>query len=148
MSDKDPTDPEKKKVGKPKNKPTGDYAVGWCKPPPDGQFKKGESGNPKGRPKGAKSNKTLFKENFETKQSLTLNGKAAKLTAMELSYKQIAQKASAGDIRFIKLALALAAQFSENRTDVSTADLEVDLALLEEFVKKQKPEGWEDSNGT
>ena len=37
-----------------------DYA--WLKPT---QFKKGESGNPSGKPKGAKSMKTFLRERFE-----------------------------------------------------------------------------------
>ena len=31
------------------------YEVGYGRPPRTSQFKKGQSGNPKGRPKGAKS---------------------------------------------------------------------------------------------
>jgi hypothetical protein len=30
-----------------------DYKVGYGKPPKSGQFKRGKSGNPKGRPKGS-----------------------------------------------------------------------------------------------
>ncbi len=33
-----------------KNKPSGDYEVGYGKPPKSGQIKKGERRNPKGRP--------------------------------------------------------------------------------------------------
>jgi len=32
-----------------------DYEVGYGKPPKHGQFKPGQSGNPKGRPKGRKN---------------------------------------------------------------------------------------------
>ena len=35
----------------PKNQPTGNYEVGWCRPPKSGQWQKGQSGNPKGRRK-------------------------------------------------------------------------------------------------
>ena len=33
------------------------YEVGYGKPPSDKQFKKGQSGNPKGRPKGSRNKK-------------------------------------------------------------------------------------------
>jgi Family of unknown function (DUF5681) len=40
------SEPEAKELAK------GDYAVGYCRPPEHGRFKKGKSGNPRGRPKG------------------------------------------------------------------------------------------------
>ena len=39
-----------------------DYKVGYGKPPKKNRFKKGESGNPRGRPKGAKSRRPALPE--------------------------------------------------------------------------------------
>ena len=40
--------------------PDDDYAVGYKKPPLHTRFKKGQSGNPRGRPKGSKNFSTLL----------------------------------------------------------------------------------------
>jgi Family of unknown function (DUF5681) len=41
-----------------KSKASGDYDVGWGKPPQHSRFKKGQSGSPNGRPPKARNLKT------------------------------------------------------------------------------------------
>ena len=45
-----------------KNKPKGDYPVGYCKPPAEHRFRPGNNDNPKGRGKGSKSRKLVIQE--------------------------------------------------------------------------------------
>lgn len=41
--------------------------VGYGRPPQEHQFKRGQSGNPKGRPKGSKNESTILREILEHK---------------------------------------------------------------------------------
>ena len=73
---------------------------GKGKTDPKSWWKKGaRSPNPKGRPKGSKNQKTLYKEAFETKITVTMDGKQKTMSKKELGYHQVAQKAANGDIK-------------------------------------------------
>ena len=52
-----------------------DYEVGYGRPPKDKQFKKGQSGNPKGRPKGSRNFRTDLQEELQMQVQVTENGK-------------------------------------------------------------------------
>lgn len=51
-----------KKIKLPVQRTDADYEVGYAKPPAKTRFKPGQSGNPKGRPKGAKNKRPRLKE--------------------------------------------------------------------------------------
>jgi hypothetical protein len=53
---------------------------GYGKPPEHSRFKKGQSGNPHGRPKGSKNLRTLMLEELQKKVSIPANGKIRKLS--------------------------------------------------------------------
>jgi hypothetical protein len=57
-----------------------DYDVGYCKPPKEGQFQKGQSGNAKGRPEGSKSWKTLLEEVGRERITIIERGKPKRIT--------------------------------------------------------------------
>ncbi|MCY3732928.1 MAG: DUF5681 domain-containing protein, partial [Chloroflexi bacterium] len=50
------------------------YDVGFGKPPKHSRFKKGKSGNPKGRPKGSRNFSMVVKETLEEPVRVTSHG--------------------------------------------------------------------------
>ena len=66
-------------------------------PPKHRQFRKGTSGNPKGRPKGSKNLSTVIMEAARDEVSATINGKTRKISKLQATAMQLATKASAGD---------------------------------------------------
>lgn len=79
-----------------------DYEVGYGKPPKAHQFKTGKSGNPKGRPKGARGLKTDLREELNQKVSFTENGQVKTLRKQQLLVRQLAAKALKGEMGAIK----------------------------------------------
>jgi hypothetical protein len=75
------------------------YQIGYRRPPPDGQFKKGASGNPKGRPKGSKNFLTLLDKELAQKVVVNENGKKKSLTRLEAMVKRLVTGALQGDQR-------------------------------------------------
>src|SRR5262245_34469426 len=59
----------------------GEYKVGYGKPPKDTQFPKGQSGNPKGRPKGSKNLVTLIHEMLDQLIPVREDGRSRKVPA-------------------------------------------------------------------
>jgi hypothetical protein len=71
--------------------------VGYKKPPRDRQFRKGQSGNPKGRPKGAKNYSGILQKELNTLISITENGKHRLVTKQEALVKGTLNIALRGD---------------------------------------------------
>ena len=95
-----------------KTKPTGDYEVGYGRPPPHTRFKPGQSGNPKGRARGARDVKTLLEEalrqEFLEKVTVVEGGKRRTMTKLQVIVKTNANKAAKGEGRPLRELLALA----------------------------------------
>ncbi len=75
------------------------YTVGYKKPPQNGRFRKGQSGNPRGRAKGRKNYRTEFLEELAEKVAVTENGRQRKLSKQTLFIKRMVADAIKGDAR-------------------------------------------------
>src|SRR5690349_20202446 len=66
-----------------------DYEVGYGKPPHHTRFKTGQSGNPRGRPSGAKNLSTLLNEALNELIVVTENGGRKRISKRQASFKQL-----------------------------------------------------------
>ena len=89
-------------------KPNG--AVGYGRPPVNSQFKPGQSGNPKGRPKGSKNFATRFAEALSKPIRVRdrNNGKIRTLSKLDVMIEAITAKAMAGDPKAFATVIQLA----------------------------------------
>jgi hypothetical protein len=94
------------KLGKSEN-------VGFGKPPREHRFKPGNSGNPKGRPKGSLNIATSFAKAIREKVVINENGRRKTISKLEALWKQMANKAISGDVAAARLLLQMM-QFSDS----------------------------------
>jgi hypothetical protein len=76
-----------------------DYQVGKGRPPLHSRFRPGQSGNPKGRPKGTKRVGDLLTKILSRKVTVREGGSARKVTVQEAVFISMAAKAMKGDHR-------------------------------------------------
>ncbi|MFZ8977250.1 MAG: DUF5681 domain-containing protein [Pseudohongiellaceae bacterium] len=115
-----------------------DYEVGYGKPPKATQFKKGQSGNPKGRPKGVQNLATDLQDELSAKVEITEDGQTKKVTKQKAMVKQLMQKAIKGDPKSIDVVFKhyLTMELAKIRDDKEAEPSSEDKAIIEAFLKE------------
>lgn len=103
-------------MAKPKE---SDYCVGYGKPPAQSRFKKGQSGNPAGRPKGRLNLITVLGQALNAKVVVNEGGRRQTKSKLEVAITQVANKAAGGDLKALQMVLAWISILDP--TDTSTA---------------------------
>lgn len=119
-----------------------DYAVGYGRPPLSSRFKKGMSGNVRGRPKGQKNLKTLIKQAMTAQVSVregSRSTKVSKLVAVVLRQLQTALK---GDDRSAMAVIKMATQLglldeTDNNTEAIRLN-ESDEQIVQELLTRRR----------
>ena len=117
---------------------SSDEVVGYGRPPKATQFKKGESGNPKGRPKGSRTVGAVLQDILQQRIAVTENGKTRRLPALEVMLRRLANDAMRNEPVALKLMLSLFDRYGESpeagiRLDEVLAE---DKAILANFLKE------------
>jgi hypothetical protein len=73
--------------------------VGYGNPPKATRFKKGQSGNPKGRRQGTLNVATVLERALREKVVINENGRRKTITKLEAVIKQLVNKGASGDLR-------------------------------------------------
>jgi len=107
-------------------KAADDYKVGYKKPPKGAKFKKGQSGNPNGRPKKSKNANKLAHDLLNENMQFTENGELQSATKREVALRTQTAKAVKGDHRATDRVLAMddAHQAHEHQAANSTKSRE------------------------
>jgi len=126
----------------------GAYRVGYRKPPKNTQFRKGRSGNPKGRPKGALNISTVLERTLREVVVINENGRRKQVTKMEAAVKQLVNQAASGDLAALRQLTALAASAEQRSVDaeaetpsLNEADQKVMAQLLKRLEKNTRGDG-------
>jgi hypothetical protein len=119
--------------------------VGYGRPPKRNRFRKGQSGNPKGRPKGKLNLATVLERALQETVIINENGNRRKVTKREAACKQLVNKAASGDLTALKLlstltgaAEELAAQDLQPSPQSTEADDKVIQTLLRRWNGAKK----------
>ncbi len=117
---------------------TGDYEVGHGRPPRANTFKKGKSGNPKGRPKGHRNLKTDLLEVLNDRVTVVEHGSKRRLTKQQALLKRTMNDALQGDAKARALILNLAAGLEKSGELIPATQptTEQDAAILQRLAAR------------
>ena len=114
------------------------YNVGYGKPPKHSRFRKGVSGNRKGRPKGKRNIATVMAEILEETIVINDGGVRKRVTKLEAALKQMANKAVAGDLLAARQLIALVRSAEERAVEQPSKRLgEDDLKIMQRVLQRQ-----------
>lgn len=132
----------------PKGAPVAvDDKVGYGRPPKKHQFKKGKSGNPKGRPKGSPNFLTAIERELNERVFVTEEGRRKSISKMEASAKQLVNRAATGDLRALAQLLALKELLEGKPANQAAAMSSEDEKVLEDVARRIRNSKPKDQGG-
>jgi len=116
-------------------------AVGYGRPPVASRFKSGKSGNPKGRPKGAKNLKTLIREAMTASIPIQEGEKTRRVTRLEGVVLRQIQSALRGNDKSAMAVLKMALQLGFLQDSSESGEINLsseDERILDELLIRSR----------
>ena len=110
------------------------YEVGYGRPPTHTRFRPGRSGNPKGRPKGAKNETTILHEIMNRPIEIRESGKARRISVLTAILLKFAENALKGDPKSATFLLNRYGLAERNAPETDGLDQD-DRELLDSYVQ-------------
>jgi len=114
------------------------YEIGYRRPPKASRFKKGKSGNPKGRPKGSGNFLTLLQQELDQTITVNENGKKKTISRMQAMVKRMVARALQGEQKALLSLVEIlrrTGQFERIEEDgLMPEDYE---AILDDYISKR-----------
>jgi hypothetical protein len=121
----------------PANEAAVEKCVGYRRPPVRTRFRLGQSGNPRGRPKGARNLGTVIAAALGERVAVTENGCRRRITKLEAAVKQLVNRAASGEARATQLLLALVQANEARPAQVDAQRLgEADAIVMAELTRR------------
>jgi hypothetical protein len=116
------------------------YEVGNKRPPKQFQFTPGQSGNPKGRPKGSTSFEDEVQKELSKLVTVSKNGKPARMSKREVAVRRLVDRAMTGDPKSTTTIIGLLKRSEKPKTGEEVADVVAmpDEANVEFIVERLK----------
>ncbi len=114
-----------------------DYKVGYKRPPKEHQFKKGVSGNPKGRPKNNATFAETVLDEMQEKIMVKESGKPKKITKKQALAKKLVAEALNGKNSAIKLLLPILASETNLTKEVDEELSANDTQIIEDYIRRR-----------
>ena len=113
--------------------------VGYKHPPKEHQYQRGQSGNPAGKPKGARSFKSDLRDELSELVSMTEGGREIEVSKQRLLIKRLVASAIEGDARAIATVVSFCVRAFDHGDSDDVSEASEDRAIIQAFARGRAP---------